>query len=260
VRQVRASDVLTIGQRFGRWRVTGWTVRRTAFVECECGKRGSVRLARLLAGGGRYGCGCGRHDQAGAPADVLDRGRANSAASRRARILERVASGRKRCGRCQQVKPLDEFWRAPSQPDGHDGYCKACRRYKLRESYWRKKDALPKQLSDIPDVELRCTTLVMSRRLGLDVEHAYRVAALVEPRRSGGYEFDRVEVAARLFRPALEELARKAGVRVPPNRHRAAAWHPAVDARSHVRHVGGCPQKHAVTCGFRLLWVMGHLD
>ena len=46
----------------------------------------------------------------------------------------------KRCPRCGQVKPLDEFGLNKSKPDGHSDYCKECGRELSRETYYRAKE------------------------------------------------------------------------------------------------------------------------
>jgi len=41
----------------------------------------------------------------------------------------------KKCGRCKIEKPLSEFHRHASMPDGRQGYCKKCNAEYMRE-YW----------------------------------------------------------------------------------------------------------------------------
>lgn len=40
----------------------------------------------------------------------------------------RVAPVEKRCPKCKQVLPIESFWLASSEKDGHQRYCKACKR------------------------------------------------------------------------------------------------------------------------------------
>src|SRR3990167_3202715 len=37
-----------------------------------------------------------------------------------------VAEGYKWCGRCKEVKPIDEFFKHPTEPDGFQSHCKLC--------------------------------------------------------------------------------------------------------------------------------------
>ena len=41
---------------------------------------------------------------------------------------------RKKCTKCGKVKPLDQFYRRATRPDGHESCCKAC-----YEATWRPK-------------------------------------------------------------------------------------------------------------------------
>ena len=61
----------------------------------------------------------GRFDKRG-----LDIGRAQN----RARALAIITAGEKYCGRCDQVKPLDQFYRHRRQLIGVQSECKECQR------------------------------------------------------------------------------------------------------------------------------------
>lgn len=52
----------------------------------------------------------------------------------------------KKCPRCGQVKPLEEFGSNKSKPDGHQDYCRVCQTEISREQYQRKK---AKRLAEI---------------------------------------------------------------------------------------------------------------
>ena len=36
---------------------------------------------------------------------------------------------KKRCSKCKQIKPFTEFYKAKSNPDGHNSWCKLCNRH-----------------------------------------------------------------------------------------------------------------------------------
>lgn len=44
----------------------------------------------------------------------------------------------KRCPRCRETKPLDEYYRAPSQRSGYSNYCKVCSRRNARDGAIKK--------------------------------------------------------------------------------------------------------------------------
>ncbi|MDD3072004.1 MAG: hypothetical protein PHX88_12515 [Methanoculleus horonobensis] len=50
----------------------------------------------------------------------------------------------KRCSKCGDIKPLDEFHRDRRSPDGHVWACKACTRAVGREYYYRRTPPLEK--------------------------------------------------------------------------------------------------------------------
>jgi hypothetical protein len=223
-REVKAAEVVTVGQRFGKWTVTGWTHRRTVFVRCDCGARKQVRLASLLSpGAGSYGCG--KH-RPGASTAHLDRVRPLAAQAQHARVRERIDSGEKLCRRCGQVKSLTaDFSPAPSQPDGHDGWCKPCRAADARARWRRKQEAAVALVA--ADPELRTVALVLEWRLNLPRREAQRVALLIEPQPD---QPDRVEAAVWLEPGKLARLAARAGVRPRPGERLPAHPRPPMPA------------------------------
>lgn len=44
----------------------------------------------------------------------------------------------KRCARCGQVKPIDQFVRSSKKADGHDCYCRECNAIRHREAKQKK--------------------------------------------------------------------------------------------------------------------------
>lgn len=44
----------------------------------------------------------------------------------------------KRCGRCHRVKPLDDFYVATRQPDGHRYCCQDCDRERVARRYRKR--------------------------------------------------------------------------------------------------------------------------
>ena len=50
-----------------------------------------------------------------------------------------VQPGDKYCHRCATVKPVAEFYSAPSRPDGRDSRCKACAKAASRQSAVTRK-------------------------------------------------------------------------------------------------------------------------
>lgn len=46
----------------------------------------------------------------------------------------------KRCAKCHDVKPHDEFSRAKHSPDGLQSYCKPCSRAYSRDNYAAHKE------------------------------------------------------------------------------------------------------------------------
>jgi hypothetical protein len=53
----------------------------------------------------------------------------------------------KQCPRCHTVKPLREFGRNASRPDGHAQYCKVCHRAEFNENYEKVHDRLGTKLT-----------------------------------------------------------------------------------------------------------------
>lgn len=49
-----------------------------------------------------------------------------------------VPSGKRYCHACESARPVAEFYRNRSQPDGHDSQCKACRKVGARCTRERK--------------------------------------------------------------------------------------------------------------------------
>ena len=69
-----------------------------------------------------------------------------------------IAAGpTKRCLNCGEAKPLTEFHRDASSPDGHKRRCKACNNAAFREYYARKK-ATPDVVKPAKWVALTCET------------------------------------------------------------------------------------------------------
>lgn len=52
----------------------------------------------------------------------------------------------KTCSKCNEEKPLDEFYKSKINIDGHDGYCKECR--KAVALAWSKNNQERKKVSD----------------------------------------------------------------------------------------------------------------
>lgn len=64
-----------------------------------------------------------------------------SVAARRKRVLERLATGKKFCPRCQEWKTLDEFGvRSSRAGDGLSGWCRPCKRAAARAAWQRRTD------------------------------------------------------------------------------------------------------------------------
>lgn len=59
-----------------------------------------------------------------------------------ARRIETVRDGEKRCGRCKDWKPLDEFHRAKNGKAGRDHYCKVCQRTRQHAGWLERKYGL----------------------------------------------------------------------------------------------------------------------
>jgi WhiB family redox-sensing transcriptional regulator len=51
---------------------------------------------------------------------------AASAAAKTTKVAARLARATKGCPRCLELKPLQDFAPAPSQPDGRAGWCRSC--------------------------------------------------------------------------------------------------------------------------------------
>jgi hypothetical protein len=51
----------------------------------------------------------------------------------------------KRCGRCRELKPLDDFGKPTIARPGRDSYCKPCRRAFSREKRPRHSELSPEQ-------------------------------------------------------------------------------------------------------------------
>lgn len=68
----------------------------------------------------------------------------------------------KRCPRCGQVKPLDEFGLNKSKNDGHSDYCKECTREMSRESYYRAKERKSANAEKAKQEERQSTLLAYS--------------------------------------------------------------------------------------------------
>jgi len=48
----------------------------------------------------------------------------------------------KQCGVCEQIKPLNEFYKRTSSPDGYRNDCKKCRKKKSLENYYRNFETI----------------------------------------------------------------------------------------------------------------------
>jgi len=85
--------------------------------------------------------------------DAVERRRADPAGLNRGRQLLQDSLSRaltlqeKLCPACVTVKPLDDFHRARSQPDGRQGWCKVCRSQKLRDAWRNDPEFREKELA-----------------------------------------------------------------------------------------------------------------
>lgn len=73
----------------------------------------------------------------------------------------------KRCSRCKQSRPLDQFNRLRSARDGLTPICKACNRQKARDYYARNRES---------HVRVIMARKVVQRRLALEAVGAYLLA------------------------------------------------------------------------------------
>jgi len=60
-----------------------------------------------------------------------------SRVARRDRLAQRIAEGKKRCGKCREIEPLEAFGHARSSPDGRHGHCSSCSAADKRDRYAR---------------------------------------------------------------------------------------------------------------------------
>jgi len=60
-----------------------------------------------------------------------------SRVARRDRLAQRIAEGKKRCGKCREIEPLKAFGHARSSPDGRHGHCSSCSAADKRDRYAR---------------------------------------------------------------------------------------------------------------------------
>lgn len=106
------------GKRFGKLVVMSIAGRNnyrgvTFNCRCDCGKEVIIAGFRLTAG--RTSCGCYRKNEA------------------------RADRKSKRCAKCREIKPIEDFAiRRPSK-DGHDCYCLPCKREQSRLEEGRRE-------------------------------------------------------------------------------------------------------------------------
>jgi Recombination endonuclease VII len=51
-------------------------------------------------------------------------------------VEQRLRTGQKRCGRCKEVKPFEEFHRSKQSRDGRFFYCKPCQSARAKHYYY----------------------------------------------------------------------------------------------------------------------------
>jgi hypothetical protein len=135
---------------------------------------------------------------------------------RRQRIVARVASGGKTCGRCRCLLPLSDFGPQRSAPDKHHAWCRSCVAAYARDRRDQRRRAAIDALMSSP--QGRTAVVALSWRLSVTAEEAQRVALLVEPAWTGRgparrWETDRPRVIAAMTWAELVKLARRARVR-----------------------------------------------
>lgn len=80
----------------------------------------------------------------------------------RPRIVDWEVTGTLRCTRCQQTKPMEEFYRDRTRPSGRESRCAACKQKHPKEWYKQR----PKVKSN-PDYARKCG---LKRMYGLSLE------------------------------------------------------------------------------------------
>ncbi len=92
------------GKRFGRWLVLSKVLNKGGqsrwLCQCDCGTKRDL-FGSYLSRGRSESCGCIRR---------IDPNRSE-----------------KKCSRCQETKPIAEFFRSKRRADGRDVYCKRCK-------------------------------------------------------------------------------------------------------------------------------------
>jgi hypothetical protein len=53
-----------------------------------------------------------------------------------------IGTGQKRCSKCKEVKPLNEFHKRLDAPDGHRARCKACENARIQKRYEENKEKI----------------------------------------------------------------------------------------------------------------------
>ena len=109
------------GQKIGRLTVVGLhddVATGTRWVcKCDCGRSVVVAGTRLRSGH-KTSCGCEQRERSREPDNAV---------------------GDKKCGRCDEVKPITNFCRDKGRSDGRWAYCRPCQAAQNKETWDRRK-------------------------------------------------------------------------------------------------------------------------
>lgn len=85
----------------------------------------------------------------GQPPEQWAKVTAAAAAAKHAAMLDRMATGKKRCSRCGQTLLIEEFSPSKTASDGHHGWCRPCVAAWHRERRQRRREIQARVLAEL---------------------------------------------------------------------------------------------------------------